>query len=64
MKTLKFLDIPKKTPNFKAVESNNALTVNKKTIANIFKDFFSNLAESVWIKLPNAPHKYNLESVF
>ena len=41
------IDIPKKTPNFKAVESNNALTVNKKTIANIFKEFFSNLAESL-----------------
>ena len=64
MKTLKFLDIPKKTPNFKAVESNNALTVNKKTIANIFKEFFSNLAESLLIKLPNAPHKYNLGPVF
>ena len=50
--------------NFNALESNNALTIDKKTTANIFKDFFSNLAESLLIKLPNAPHKYNLESVF
>ena len=27
-------------------------------------DFFSNLAESLLIKLPNAPNKYDIESVF
>ena len=61
------LGMPKKTliSNFNAVESNNALTVNqKKTIANIFKDFLPNLADSLLIKLPNAPNKYNLQSVF
>ena len=64
--TLKSLDSPNKTlvSNFNAVESNKALTVDKKTTANIFKDFFSNLAESLLIRLPNALHKYNLESVF
>ena len=41
--------------NFNAVESNNALTFDKKAIAKMFKDFFSNLAESLLIKLPNAP---------
>ena len=58
--------MPQKTliSNFNAVESNNALTFDKKTIAKIFKDFFSNLAESLLIKLPNAPNKYNIESVF
>ena len=57
--------MPQKTliSNFNAVESNNALTFDKKTIAKIFKDFFSNLAESLLIKLPNAPNKYNIESV-
>ena len=36
-----------------------------KTIAKIFKDFFSNLHESLLMKLPyNALKKYNLESVF
>ena len=53
--------MPQKTliSNFNAVESNNALTFDKKTIAKIFKDFFSNLAESLLIKLPIAPNKYN-----
>ena len=58
--------MPQKTliSNFNVVESNNALTFDKKTIAKIFKYFFSNLAESLLIKLPNAPNKYNIESVF
>ena len=48
--------------NFNSVESINTLTFDKKTIAKIFKDFFSNLAESLLIKLPNSPNKltYNL----
>ena len=29
----------------------------------IFKDFFSNLAEFLLIKLPNSPNEYNLQSV-
>ena len=47
--------MPQKTliSNFNAVESNNALTFDKKTIAKMFKDFFSNLAESLLIKLPS-----------
>ena len=58
--------MPKKTlfSNFNAVERNDALSFNEKVIAKIFKDFFSNLAESLLIKLPNAPNKYNIESVF
>ena len=58
--------MPKKTliSNFDEVESDHALTFDKRTIAKIFKDFFSNLAESLLIKLPNAPNKYNIESVF
>ena len=53
--TLKSLGMPQKTliSNFNAVESNNALTFDKKTIAKMFKDFFSNLAESLLIKLPS-----------
>ena len=42
----------------------NALTFDKITIVKIFKDFFSNLAESLLIKLPNAPNRYDIESVF
>ena len=58
--------MPKKIlfSNFNAVESNNGLIFDKKTIAKIFKDFFSNLAESLLIKLPNAPNKCNIETVF
>ena len=38
--------MPKKIliSNFIAVEGNNALTFDKKTIAKSFKDFYSNLA--------------------
>ena len=58
--------MPQKTliSNFSAVESNNELTFDKKTIAKIFKDFFPNLAESLLIKLPNSPNKYNIKFVF
>ena len=64
--TLKSLGMPQKTliPNFNGVESNNGLTFHKKTITKMFKDFFSNLAELLLIKLLNAPDKYNIESVF
>ena len=58
---LKSLRMPEKTliSNFNAVERNNTLT-----LANIFKYIFSNLAVSLSIKLPNAPNKYKLESIF
>ena len=46
------------------METNNALTFDKKSIATIFKDLFSNLTEPFIIKLPNAPNMYNLESAF
>ena len=49
---------------FNAVESNNTLTFDKKSIAKIFKDLFSNLVELILNKLPNGPNKHNLESVF
>ena len=49
--TLKSFDMPKKIliSNFNAVESNNKLTFDKKSIPNIFQDFFLNLAESLLI---------------
>ena len=64
--SLKSLGMPQKTliSNFLAIESNNTLLFDETTIAKMFKDFFSNLAESLFIKLPNAPNKYNIESVF
>ena len=33
-------------------------------MSKVFKDFFSNLAESFLAKLPDPSNKYNLESVF
>ena len=52
--------MPKKAliSNFKAID------LIKKTVAKIFKDFFSNFAEFLLIKFSNAPKKYNLESFF
>ena len=64
--TLKSPNMPEKTliSNFNAVESNNGLPFDKKTIAKIFKDFFSHLVKSILSKLPNVPNKYNIEPVF
>ena len=36
----------------------------KKTIAKVFKDFFSNSAKSLITKLPNAHNRYKIESFF
>ena len=62
---LKSLGIPNKTviSNFNAIEENDTLTYDTRSISNIFKDFFSNLAKSLLIKLPNPPDKYNLQPV-
>ena len=57
--------MPNKTviSNFKAIEENDALTYDTCSISKILKDFFSKLTESLLIKLPNPPEKYNLQSV-
>ena len=56
--------MPNKTvTNFNAVEENDTLTYDTCSISKIFKIFFSNLAKSLLIKLPNTPDKYNLQSV-
>ena len=39
------------------------MTYGTRSISTVFKNFFSNLAESFLIKLPKPPDKYNLESV-
>ena len=36
------------------------LTYNTRSIPIVFKNFFSNLAESLLTKFPNTPDKYNL----
>ena len=54
--------MPKKIQisNFNTVESNKTLKFDSKNV----KDFFSNLAKSLKIKLPNTRNKYTLESAF
>ena len=49
--------------NFNAIEENDTLTYDTCSISKSFKNFFSNLAKSLLIKLPNPPDKYNLQSV-
>ena len=63
--SLKSLGIPNKTviSNFNAIEQDNTLTYDTRSISKIFKKCFSNLAESFLVKLPKAPDKYNLKSV-
>ena len=55
--------MPNKTviSNFSAVEENDTLTYDTRSISKIFKSYFSNLAKSLLIKLPNSPVKYNLQ---
>ena len=49
--------------NFNAMEDNDTLTYDTRSISKIFKNLFSSLAKSFLIKLPNPPDKYNLEFV-
>ena len=49
--------------NFNATEQNDNLTYDTRSLSKIFGNFFSKLAESLLIKLPNPPDKYNLQSV-
>ena len=63
--SLKALGMPNKTiiSNFNAIEENDTLTYDTRSISKIFNNFFSNLANSLLIKLPSSPDKYNLQSV-
>ena len=49
--------------NFNAIEQDNNLTHDTRSISKIFKNFFSNLAESLPVKLLKLPDKYNFKSV-
>ena len=57
--------MPNKTviSNFNTIEQDNTLTHDTRSISKAFKNFLSNLAESLLIKLPKPPDKYNLKSV-
>ena len=63
--SLKSLGMPNKTiiSNFNAIEQDNDLTHDTRSISKNFKNFFSNLAESLPVKLPKLPDKYNFKSV-
>ena len=63
--SLKSLGIPNRTviSNFNAIEENDTLTYCTRSISKMFKKFFSNLAKSLLIKLPNPPDKHNLQLV-
>ena len=49
--------------NFNVIKQDNTLTNDTRSISKIFKNLFSNLAESLLIELPKPHDIYNLESV-
>ena len=57
--------MPNKTliSNFNAMEDNDTLTYDTRSISTVSKNFLSSLAESLLIKLPIPPDRDNLESV-
>ena len=63
--SLKYIGMPNKTliSKFNAMQNNDTLTYDTRSISTVFKNFFSSLADSPLIKLPNPPDKYNVESV-
>ena len=63
--SLKDIGMPNKTliSKFNAMQNNDTLTYDTRSISTVFKNFFSSLADSLLIKLPNPPDKYNVESV-
>ena len=63
--SLKFLGLPNKTviSNFTVSEDSSSLTLGTCSISKTFKNFFSDLAESLFIKLLKPPDKYNVKSV-
>ena len=61
----KSLGMPNKTviSNFNAIEQDNTLTHDTRLISKIFKNLFSNLVDSLFIKLSKPLDRYNLKSV-
>ena len=64
-KTLKKLGLPKtKTPSPNiCLKENDGLSFCSLSIANNFKEFFSNLAQNLIEKLPAGPNKFDISSV-
>ena len=65
-KTLKDLGLPSKkissSPKI-CLEDNDGISFDSNKISNMFKTFFSNLAEDLVSKLPAAPNKFNKSTV-
>ena len=57
--------MPNKTlvSNSTAMEENDSLTYDTRSVSTVFKNFCSSLGESLLTELPNPLEKYNLESV-
>ena len=64
-KSLKSLGLPSKqtSPSTICLEKGGSLSFDSKTNAEIFKDFYSNLASDLLKKLPSSPNKFGKETV-
>ena len=64
-KSLKSLGLPSKESSSATIclEKDGILSFDPKTNAEIFKDFYSNLANNLVIKLPTPPNKYGKTAV-
>ena len=64
-KSLKSLGLPSKQalPSVICLEKGRSLSFDSKTNAEIFKDFYSNLASDLLKKLPSPPNKFGTEAV-
>ena len=65
-KSLKSLGLPSKTARSSSticLEKDGILPFDTKANAEIFKDFYSNLANDLVKKLPNPPNKYGKDAV-
>ena len=64
-KSLKSLGLPSKqaSPSTICLEKSGSLSFDSKTNAEIFKDFYSNLASDLLKKLPSSPNKFGQETV-
>ena len=62
MGIIKSLCVPNKAAiaSFSAIEENDTLTYDTRSVSKISKNVFSNLAKSLRIKPPNPPNKHNL----
>ena len=50
--------------DFNVIEDNNSLTNGVKSTSKVFINFFSTLAKSCLVKLPDSPRKHSLKPIF